>query len=69
VSTALATFGELGQTLREEITSRHLSQREAAIEIGVSYRTLQSWLSDTEIVPQPKHRRAILAWLNERAAA
>lgn len=55
--------------LVEEIPARHLTQVEAAAEIGVSVRTLQYWLSKEAPVPQPRHRRAILNWLERQEVA
>lgn len=57
-----------GQVVRAERDRRHLSQKEAAEEIGVSMRTLQEW-EIADAVPQPKHRRAIIAWLGQEVAA
>jgi len=69
MSTAPLTFGTLIDQLRQEIFERHLTQREAAEEIGVSERTLQYWLGDDEVVPRAVHRRAVIAWLEGREAA
>ena len=48
-----------------EVPERHLTLDEAADELGVARRTLDGWA--TGAVPQPRHRRAIAAWL-ERGA-
>lgn len=53
-----------GQELREERVGRHLSQIEAAAEVGVSYRTWQIWETSDRVVPQPRHRRALIDWFN-----
>lgn len=57
-----------GETVKSERDRRHLSQREAAAELGVSERTLQGWEID-DVTPWPRHRRAILAWLEQEEAA
>lgn len=57
-----------GEAVRAERERRNLSQVEAAAEIGVSERTLQAWENEG-VTPWPRHRRAILAWLEEREAA
>lgn len=54
-----------GQDLREERERRHLSQAEAAVQVGVSKRTWQGWELNGAVVPQPRHRRALLAWMTE----
>ena len=59
----------LVERLAAEIPERHLTQREAAAEIGVSVRTLQSWLSADGPTPWPSHRRAIVAWLEKEEVA
>lgn len=46
----------------------NLSQREAAAQIGVSVRTLQNWEAGTSY-PWPKHRRALVEFLNGSPAA
>jgi transcriptional regulator with XRE-family HTH domain len=63
VSTASAPFSELYDRLRQAISERHLTQKEAAKEIGVAERTIQAWLGDDAIIPHPRHRRALVAWL------
>ena len=57
-----------GQTVRAERNRRHLSQKEAADELNVSERTLQSW-EIGDVTPWPRHRRAIVAWLEQEEAA
>ena len=57
-----------GETVRTERARRHLSQREAAEELGVSERTLQGWEA-SDVTPWPRHRRAILNWLGTEVAA
>lgn len=52
-----------GPELREERIRRHLTQEEAASQVGVSPRTWQLWESDGTLVPRAKHRRALVAWL------
>lgn len=54
----------LVDSLAEAIQRRHLSQREAAEQLGVSERTIAYWFSGAAPTPQPRHRRAIVAWLN-----
>lgn len=49
--------------LAEEIERRHLTKRETAEQLGVSERTIVYWFSAEGPTPQPRHRRAILAWL------
>ena len=53
-----------GEELRTERDRRHLTQRELAAELGVSYRTVQQWEANGVVAPQPRHRRALIAWLN-----
>lgn len=57
-----------GRELREERDRRNLTQAEAAAQVGVSKRTWQGWELDGEVVPQPRHRRALVAWFIEREA-
>lgn len=63
MSTAPLTFADLFDRLRDEIAARHLTQREAAEQIGVSARTLQYWLDGQDVIPRPAHRRALIVWL------
>lgn len=49
--------------LLAEIDNRNLSKRETAEQLGVSERTLIYWSSEQAPTPQPRHRRAIVAWL------
>lgn len=51
---------ELAQRIRDARFAAHLSQVEAAAELGVSPRTWQGWESGT--MPWPRHRRALAAW-------
>lgn len=53
-----------GQELRAERKQRHLSQAEAAAQVGVSKRTWQGWELNGDVVPQPRHRRALVDWFN-----
>ena len=55
--------------LLAEIENRHLSKREAAGQLGISERTIIYWSSEQAPTPQPRHRRAIVAWLDEDKAA
>ena len=48
----------LGKRVKAHRILLHLSQREAAQELGVSPRTLQNWEAG-QTVPWPKHRRAL----------
>lgn len=50
--------------LLAEIENRNLSKREAAEQLGVSERTVIYWSSVQAPTPQPRHRRAIVAWLD-----
>lgn len=54
---------DLAAAIREKRAVLMLSQREASERIGVSERTLQTWEAGRAF-PQPKHRRAIAAFLN-----
>lgn len=58
-----------GSALRAERDRRHLTQAEAAAQAGVAKRTWQLWESAEEVIPQPKHRRALVAWLESEAEA
>lgn len=58
-----------GQAVRQTRDERLLTQREAAEELGVAIRTLQSWEHGEDVIPHPRHRRAILAWLTREEAA
>lgn len=57
-----------GRAVRTERDRRNLSQKEAALELGVSERTLQDWEAK-DVVPQPRHRRAIIEWVGAEDAA
>lgn len=52
-----------GSGLRDEREARHLTQEEAAAQVGVSTRTWQLWESGELVVPRAKHRRALIDWL------
>ena len=52
--------------LREARDHRLLTQQEAALQVGVAYRTWQNWESG-RVTPRVKHQRALLAWLNGQA--
>jgi DNA-binding transcriptional regulator YiaG len=58
------SLGEVVKKAREE---RHYSQAEVGQILSVSTRTVQNWEAGAK--PQPRHRRAILAWVNEEKAA
>lgn len=58
-----------GAELRDERERRHLTQVEAAAQVGVAPRTWQLWESTDEQIPRAKHRRALIAWLTEEVAA
>lgn len=58
-----------GLALKAERDSRHLTQVEAAEQVGVSTRTWQLWESGELVVPKAKHRRALIDWLREEQAA
>lgn len=57
----------LEETIRRARESANLSQVEFASLLGVSPRTVQYW--EAGKVPQPKHRRALLAFIDEARAA
>jgi transcriptional regulator with XRE-family HTH domain len=52
----------LGEQLREAREAANLSQKELSDRLGVSSRTIQYW--EAGKVPQPKHRRAIVAFID-----
>lgn len=54
--------------LAEEIARRGISQRQAALEIGVGQRTLGYWLN-TDVVPQRRFRPLIERWLEQEQTA
>jgi transcriptional regulator with XRE-family HTH domain len=56
----------LGPELKEIRERLNLTQKEAAEEAGVAYRTWQLWESDTEVMPRAKQRRALVAWLQSK---
>lgn len=58
----------IGDALKEIRKQRHLSQSEAAYAVGVSMRTWQLWEAAEQVEPHPKHRRALIAWLNGDAS-
>lgn len=53
----------LSDALRRARRQANLSQVELAVRLGVSYRAVQYW--EAGQVPQPRHRRAIQAFLDE----
>lgn len=53
-----STFASRLRDAREAV---HLSQVELARELGVAPRTVQNW--EAGRTPQPRHRRAIIAFL------
>lgn len=55
--------------LLAEIETRHLTKREAAEQLGISERTIIYWSSEQAPTPQPRHRRAIVAWLEQEGVA
>lgn len=59
---------DLGKRLKKTRDAVSLSQKELAAHLGVSERTLQGWEAGTAF-PQPRHRRAVLAFLAEAKAA
>jgi transcriptional regulator with XRE-family HTH domain len=61
VSSPVDIFAEIPRRVRARRESLHLTQAEAAEQLGVSERTLQAWEAGT--VPQPRHRRALAVWL------
>jgi transcriptional regulator with XRE-family HTH domain len=54
-------FGERIRLAREAAS---ITQVELAAQLGVSPRTVQNW-ETSDRMPQPKHRRAIAAFLEE----
>jgi hypothetical protein len=58
-----------GSDLRAERERRHLTQEEAAAQVGVSTRTWQLWERGQEVVPRAKHRRALVDWIAQEEAA
>jgi transcriptional regulator with XRE-family HTH domain len=58
-----------GPELRAERERRHLTQEEAAAQVGVSTRAWQLWETDGTLVPRAKHRRALIKWLTGEEAA
>lgn len=66
MSSALDTH-PLVSRLRARMDDLHLTQREAAEALGVSERTVSYWMT-TDTTPQPRHRRAIVSWLEEATA-
>ena len=54
--------------LRAEMTSRKLSNRRAAREIGCAAGSLQKYLAATRKSPSPMNRKRIRAWLAGRPA-
>lgn len=59
----------LGSELKDERDRRHLTQEEAAVQVGVSTRTWQLWENAEEVMPRAKHRRALIDWLSQTEAA
>jgi transcriptional regulator with XRE-family HTH domain len=59
----------IGTALRDLRLSAHLSQREAAAEVGCSVRAWQGW--EAGAMPQYRYRRALLTFVAkvEKAAA
>jgi len=53
----------LSEALKQARSRANLSQVELAIRLGVSYRAVQYW--EAGQVPQPRHRDAIQAFLDE----
>jgi transcriptional regulator with XRE-family HTH domain len=53
---------DYGEAIKQERDRRNLTQAEAARQIAVATRTLQAWEAG-EVVPWARHRRAIVAWL------
>lgn len=53
---------ELADLLRGAREAENLSQVELAHRLGVSPRTVQNW--EAGRTPQPKHRRAVLAFID-----
>ena len=62
----------MSQALAQRIvTARHragITQLELAAELGVTERTVQAWESG-KVVPRPKHRRLILAFVERYGEA
>ena len=56
---------DLATALRVARDRVPLSQVELAQKLGVSPRTVQGW--EAGVIPQPKHRRAVLEFIKEAA--
>jgi transcriptional regulator with XRE-family HTH domain len=67
MSTEQQTLHPLIVQLRDIAEARHLTQIEIADELNVSERTVSYWFT-TDTVPQKRHRRAILKWLDKITA-
>lgn len=66
MSTPTRHIHPLISRLRDEIKADDfLTYEEAASQIGVSLRTLSSWMN-TDTVPQKRYRRQLAAWLDGR---
>lgn len=63
MSTPALTYIPLAARLRTARQTENLSQAELAARLGVSARTLQGWEAETGPTPQPRHRRAVLAFI------
>jgi DNA-binding transcriptional regulator YiaG len=57
----------LQDEIREAREQAHLTQVDLAAKLGVSPRTVQGW--EAGVIPQPKHRRLLAAFLDEVEAA
>lgn len=69
MSSVLDILSELPERLRDHRRRGALTQTEAARLLSVAERTYQGWEAGTAF-PQPRHRRAIAAWLrNDNAVA
>lgn len=64
MSSAYPHLLDLAAALRKARDDALLTQAELAATFGVSERTLQNW--EAGVMPRPKHRRALLAWLAEQ---
>lgn len=58
----------LAEKIRDRRLAIPLTQKEAAVILGVSERTLQNWEAG-DAFPRPKHRRTIDAFLTDEVAA
>jgi DNA-binding transcriptional regulator YiaG len=66
MSLRVKTEPELAERLRDARERAMLTQVELAQQLNVSPRTVQNW--EAGIVPQPKHRRVLAAFIEASEA-